>query len=395
MAINLQNEIMKVALSVIGKFHNFDLARELHARDALACIYSGYPKFKLKGEQLPESLVHTHSWLHGSYMAYPWKQHTSESVMQLWRHWAAVDFGRYVARNLVDCDVYMGLSGSTLAAGKVAQRRGARYVCDRGSTHIRFQDQILHEENAKWGVHTKPVDSRTIAIEEAEYAQADLITVPSNFVRRTFVEQGVPENKLRVLPYGVNLTRFTPAGQPDEGRFDILFVGGMSLRKGVQYLVQAYSKLSHPAKSLTFVGAPSLIVMDLLKARGLWPEDAKVLGHIPQEELKHLMSKSHVLVLPSIEEGLALVQAQAMACGCPVIGTPNAGSENLFTDGVEGFIVKAGDVNALHDKLAHLASDTALQLAMRQKSVLKIRDIGGWKQYGQAVMVALTEEVKK
>lgn len=386
---------MKVALSVIGKFHNFDLARELHASGALAGIYSGYPKFKLKGEQLPESLIHTHPWLHSSYMAYPWKQHTPESVLQQWRHLAAVDFGRYVARNLVECDVFMGLSGSALAAGKEAQRRGARYVCDRGSTHIRFQDQILREENAKWGVHTKPVDSRTIAIEEAEYAQADLITVPSNFVRRTFVEQGVPEDKLRVLPYGVNLSRFAPAGQPAEGRFDVLFVGGMSLRKGVQYLVQAYSKLSHPAKSLTFVGAPSPMVMDLLKARGLWPEDARVLGHVPQTELKHLMSKSHVMVLPSIEEGLALVQAQAMACGCPVIATPNTGSENLFTDGVEGFIVQACDVDALYEKLALLASDRALQAAMREKSILKIEDIGGWQQYGQTALTALTELAKK
>jgi starch synthase len=239
------------------------------------------------------------------------------------------------------------------------------------------------------------VDARTIAIEEAEYAQADLITVPSDFVKRSFVDQGVPEAKVRVLPYGVNLSRFSPAGTPAAGRFDVLFVGGMSLRKGVQYLVQAYNKLSHPAKSLTFVGAPSPMVMDLLKAKRLWPEDARVLGHIEQTELKHLMSKSHVLVLPSVEEGLAMVQAQAMACGCPVIATPNTGAENLFADGEEGFIVPACDVNTLHEKLALLASDTALHNAMREKSILKIKGIGGWMQYGKTTFATLSEVAQK
>ena len=386
---------MRVALSTIGKFHTFDLARELHAQDALAGVYSGYPKYKLMNEGLPSELIHTRPWIHSAYMAYPWKHKTSLSILRNWEQLATRDFGRYVANNLMDCDVYMGLSGSTLAAGKVALGRGAKYVCDRGSTHIRFQDQILREEYAKWGLQSEEVDPRTIATEEAEYAQADLITVPSNFVRRTFVEQGVPEDKLCVLPYGVNLSRFSPVGEPAKERFDILFVGGMGLRKGVQYLVQAYNKLSHPAKSLTFVGAPSPMVIELLKSRGLWPEDAKVLGHIQQTELKHLMSKSHVMVLPSIEEGLALVQAQAMACGCPVIATPNAGSENLYTNGEEGFIVNPCDVNALHDKLALLAGDTKLQATMRQKSISKIKDIGGWSQYGQSAHAAIVKLVNR
>ena len=263
-------------------------------------------------------------------------------------------------------------------------------MCDRGSTHIRFQEQILREEYAKWGMNTEAVDARTIAIEEEEYAQADLITVPSNFVYRTFVDQGISAHKLRVVPYGVNLSRFEPVGSPAEERFDVLFVGGMALRKGVQYLVQAYSKLNHPAKSLTFVGAPSPEVIKLLRARGMWPEDVKVLGHIPQAELKHLMSKSHVMVLPSIEEGLALVQAQAMACGCPVIATHNTGSENLFTDGVEGFTVKACDVNALLEKMELLASSNTLQSNMRVKSIARVQTLGGWKQYGQNIFSLLT-----
>lgn len=377
---------MKVALSTVGKFHTFDLARELHARAALAGIYSGYPQFKLRNEGLPADLVHTFPWVHGSYMAFPWKHRLSPSVIQAWENVNAVSFGRWLENSMADCDVYVGLSGSTLRAGRKTQARGGKYVCDRGSAHIRTQDQLLREEHALWGMPYRGIDPRAIAREEAEYAAADCITVPSSFVLQSFVDQGVAASKLRLLPYGVNLARFHPTASPDANRFDVLFVGGMGLRKGVQYLVQAYQKLQHPAKSLTFVGAPSAALIALLKARGLWPQDARVLGHMPQSELKDIMSRSHVLVLPSIEEGLAMVQAQAMACGCPVIASEHTGSTDLFADGREGRIVPIRDADALAHSLQQLADHPADRAAMGLASLQRVSGIGGWSNYGDSAM---------
>jgi alpha-maltose-1-phosphate synthase len=208
------------------------------------------------------------------------------------------------------------------------------------------QGQIEREEHERWGMAGPGVDPRIIEAEEAEYAQADCITVPSQFAYRSFLSQGVAPDKLRLLPYGVDLSRFEPAGVPPEGTFDVLFVGAMSPRKGVQYLVQAFQQIRHPAKTLSFVGAPSSEMVALLRQRNLWPEDALVLGPLPQQQLKAVMSRCHVMVLPSVEEGLALVQAQAMACACPVIGTWNSGAEDLFSDGQEGYIVPIRDVGA-------------------------------------------------
>jgi len=221
-----------------------------------------------------------------------------------------------------------------------------------------------------------------IAREEAEYAQADAITVPSQFVLKSFLKRGVRQEKMRLLPYGVNLTRFQPVVPPADGRFDVLFVGAMSLRKGVQYLVQAYQKINHPAKSLTFVGTPSQMLIDALSAKGLWPADARVLGHIPQHDLKNLMSRSHVLVLPSIEEGLAMVQAQAMACGCPVVASHNTGCEDLFTDGLEGYAVPIRSVDALVERLQTLADKPEIRQAMSTRALAKVSAIGGWREYG-------------
>ena len=377
---------MKIALSTIGKFHTFDLARELHSHDALAAVFTGYPRFKLKNEGLPQSFIHTFPWMRAPFMAFPWKQHLPHSVIREWDYYTSVTFDAWVAKNLPECDLYVGLSGSTLGAGKKIQQRGGHYICDRGSSHIRAQNQILLEEHDRWDTPFFGIDPRTIAKEEQEYDESDMITVPSNFVLRSFIDQGVPAEKLSLLPYGVNLSRFQPVGKPAQGSFDVLFVGGMSLRKGVQYLVQAYQKLSHPAKTLTFVGSVSPELIEALKSRNLWPSDAKILGHVPQAELKEIMSRSHVMVLPSIEEGLAMVQAQAMACGCPVIGTLHTGAENLFTHEKEGYILPIRDVDALANRLQWLADNPDERALMGSLALARVQEMGGWRDYGNKAM---------
>ena len=377
---------MKVAVSAIGKFHCFDLARELHMRGALAGIFTGYPRFKLRDEALPRHLVHTFPWLHAPYMGMPRHLRLSRSVVRAWENLDHIALDAWVARNLPPCDVFVGLSGTALRSGRAAKGRGARYVCDRGSSHIRVQDRWLREEHERWGVPYAGIDPRVISREEAEYAEADCITVPSTFALNSFIGQGFPASKLHRLPYGVDLSRFAPAGAPATDRFDILFVGGMSLRKGVQYLLQAYQQLRHAHKSISFAGAPAPELIALLRKHALWPEDARVLGHVPQDKLNSLMSRSHVLVLPSIEEGLALVQAQAMACGCVVIGTPHTGAEDLFTDGQEGFVVPIRDGNALAQRLQQLADRPDLRVQMGRQALARVRSIGGWRDYGDQAM---------
>ncbi len=386
---------MRIALSTPGKFHTFDLARELHSRGALAAIFTGYPSFKLKNENVPQEMIRTFPWLQSSYMAFPWKQHLPHSVIRQWEHLTAITFGNWVAKSLPECDLYVGLSGSSLPAGKSAHQQGVAYVCDRGSAHIRVQDCLLREEHALWSMPFAGIDPRTIAREEAEYAEADMITVPSIFAYRSFVKQGISAEKLRLLPYGVNVSRFQPVAAPGVERFDVLFVGAMSLQKGIQYLVQAYQKINHSNKSLTFVGAPSQELIQMLKIRNLWPEDAKVLGPVPQTELKNIMSRSHVLVLPSVQDGFGMVMAQAMACACPVIASRNTGGEDLFTDGNEGYIVPIRDVNALAERLQQLADKPEQRAAMGKRALARVQSLGGWHNYGENAMAIYAGVLQK
>lgn len=386
---------MRIALSTPGKFHTFDLARELYARNALAAVFTGYPSFKLKNENVPQEMIRTFPWLQSSYMAFPLKQHLPRSVIQQWEHLAATTFGNWVAKSLPECDLYVGLSGSGLPAGKKAHQQGAAYVCDRGSAHIHVQDQLLRDEHALWDMPFTGIEPRAIAREEAEYVEADMITVPSIFAYRSFVKQGISAEKMRLLPYGVDVSRFQPVAEPDVERFDVLFVGAMSLQKGIQYLVQAYQKINHPSKSLTFVGTPSQELIQMLKMRNLWPADVKVLGHVPQRELKNIMSRSHVLVLPSVQDGFGMVMAQAMACACPVIASCNTGGEDLFTDGDEGYILPIRDVEVLAERLQQLADKPEQRAAMGQRALARVQALGGWHNYGEKAMAVYAEVLQK
>lgn len=374
---------MKVVLSVIGKFHTFDLARVLHQHGHLAGIYTGYPRFKLRNERLPEELVHTFPWLHTPFMAMSSKPWMTRSLSDHWQHLSRVALDRYVSQVMPECDVFVGLSSCALHTGRQAHRQGARYVCDRGSTHILEQDALLREEHERWGLPYTAIDPRTIEREQAEYAEADIITVPSQFNKDSFVKHGVPTERVHVLSYGVDLGRFHPSGEPDPGHFDMIFVGGMSIRKGVPDLLKAFADLRHPAKRLSFIGTPSPELIQQMRSHGLWSDDIRVLGHMPQERLKEVMSRAHVMVLPSIEEGLALVQAQAMACGCPVIATTNTGAQDLFEDGVQGHIVPIRRPDLLAERLQALADQPERRADMGRQALQRVKQAGGWQQYGE------------
>jgi glycosyltransferase involved in cell wall biosynthesis len=372
---------MKIVQTVAGKFHHFELARELHKSGWLETIFSSYPWWKLKHENIPHAKVKTFPWLQTPMMGAMkagWSLGSSLDRELLWRVFDTLD--TYAANHLPECDVFVGLSGSGLETGRLAKKRGAKYICDRGSSHIRYQDRILKEEYKIWGQEYLGIDQRITDKEEAEYALADFITVPSGFVLNSFIEMSVDPKKLRQVSYGANLTRFEKIGDPPKNTFEVLFVGQVSFRKGVPYLLEAFSRFKHPNKRLRIAGTIRPEMASFLKSKHL--EHVEFLGHVPSLKLKEIMSTSHVMVLPSIEEGLALVQGQALACGCPLISSVNTGGEDLFEHEKEGFIVPIRNVEAIKARLEQLADDPVLWEAMSGFALNRVKELRGWEGYG-------------
>ncbi len=375
---------MQIVQAVFGVFHHFELAHQLHRRGHLRKVYSTWPWARLKREGLPHALVGTFPLLHTTDYLLNRTRFYPKPISTTINRWNALAFDEYTRRVIPPCDAFIAISGAGLKTGQLVQRRGGNFVCDRGSTHQRFQEDVNRQEYKRWNV-PQPIPAPHIVVrEEAIYAAADAITVPSSVARRSYLHMGIAPEKVHVIPYGVRLDRFfRPEGvSPPKDSFEVLFAGQVTLRKGIPYLLQAFGRLRHPKKRLTVVGSIHDHMRPLL--RDLPTDHVTFTGSLPQAELIDRMSRSHVLVLPSIEEGLALVQAQAMACQCPVIATEATGSEDLFTDGVEGFILKDRDVDTLTDRLQRVADDPALQARFASAALLRVRSIGGWDAYGDA-----------
>jgi len=372
---------MRITISTIGRFHAFDLAEQMRQRGLLTRLYTAYPSYKV--DQTLRPFTRTFPWLLCFHLLV---QRLGLDTVANLLNWPTVDsFDRWVARRVEPCDVFVHLSAFGLHTARQARKFGARIVCDRGSSHILYQNEMLSDEYFRHGLTYRPIDPRVMEKEIQEYAEADVVTVPSSFAYRTFVEKGVPAQKLRKLPYGVNLSIFRPLRKED-CCFRILFVGGYSIQKGIGYLFDAVRPLVQKGLvEVWLVGSAGLEATEILRRNADIFIDK---GAHPRSKLSWFYSQASVLVLPSIQEGLALVQAQAMACGLPVIATTNTGAEDLFTEGVEGFIVPIRDPKAIREKIEWLLDNPVRRQEMGVAALQRVKSLGGWDTYGkQAVTI--------
>jgi len=376
--------VMKVIVSAQQRFHYFELAGQLARQGHLQRLYTGYPASRVY--EVESSLVRSH-WLPTT--AYLLLERRGLHALSRRLNAPAMDgYGRWVARHLEPSDVVVAGSSWAPDVLRAARRPGSLAICDRGSTHIITQRDIMAEEYGRFGVpfgfKGNPMDGRIIENELEAYEEADYITVPSTFALSSFVAQGIPAHKLIRIPYGVDLSDYRPLAKRDT-IFRVLFVGSASLRKGIQYLLEATAGLRLPDFEVVLVGG---IADD---ARAIVERHAgrvRLLGVVPRLELADVYSQGSVLVLPSVEDGFGLVQAQAMACGLPVIATTATGAHDLFTPGVEGLIVPIRDVTALREAILQLYEQPELRTAMGQNALARVRAMGGWAAYGNHAVAA-------
>jgi len=217
----------------------------------------------------------------------------------------------------------------------------------------------------------------------AEYEEAHAITVPSQFARRSFVRHGIPAERVFVCPYGVDLSEFR-LGVKTDNVFRVIHVGQINVRKGIGHLLRAVEPLVKKRRcELWLVGEIDAGVRGLLdRYSGIF----EYKGVCPRKSLWQLYSQASVLVLASVEEGLALVQAQAMACGVPVIATTNTGAEDLFTDGVEGFIIPIRSPEAIKERIEWMIDNKELRDKMAAAALERVKSLGGWDRYGECVV---------
>src|SRR6266480_1315427 len=297
--------------------------------------------------EIPASLIHSLRW-HPvrliSFFDRPYYYGAKKKYLD-WiasRHLAT---GRY--------DLFHSWSGDCLRSVQVAKKLRIPSVVEIPTWHRDGGKQKIHQPDKpaltgdvsmfdRWKNRLLLQRKRFVR----EYELADLLLVLSGKAAQTFRVRGFPEEKLFYLPRGVDVERFKPGTRPK--KFRAVFAGALIKRKGIQHVLEAWHRLNLSDAELWLVGFVHDEAKPFLKE--FWRDNIRVVGFVRDPE--NYLNQGTIHVFPSQWEGSAKVTYEAAACGLPQITTREAG--DVVRNGIEGIIVKPGDMNAIATGLEHL-----------------------------------------
>jgi glycosyltransferase involved in cell wall biosynthesis len=352
---------LRIAIVVPGRFHGFDLARELLARGHDVTLLTNYPSWTLARFGISSRHARTCP-LHGV-LARVLSRLPRQGAIRYPEAWLHRMFGRWAERQLsrdrwdvIHC--WSGVSEELLESPRV---KSSCTLLMRGSAHISVQGRLLEDEEARAGV---PLDRPSAWMRERElreYELADRILVLSTFSRRSFEAEGTPPARIVTVPLGVNVEAFRPplktvaerqrrilAGEP----LRVLFVGAVSYRKGFFDIATVIERLHGRGFVFELVGP---ILGECAPLADRMRSQASFVGKRPQGELPASYHAADLFLFPTIEDGFPAVMAQAKAAALPIVTTAHGAGLDIVTPGQDGWIVPVRDAAAIVDRLTWCA----------------------------------------
>ncbi|HKI02149.1 MAG TPA: glycosyltransferase family 4 protein [Thermoanaerobaculia bacterium] len=261
---------------------------------------------------------------------------------RLFDRWAAARLRPGMADAVMACEI------SAQATFRKARRLGMATFLDAPATHHATQDRFHG--------FAEPADlhRRITAVKDAEIALADHVLVVSELARRSYVEAGVPPERVHRVPLGVEAALFGSVAREspaEEGKgAEFVFAGAASRVKGLDILLAAFAQVhaAEPGSRLLVIGPPG-DASALLGPPAL--AGVSVLGSLSQAELASRFRAADCLVLPSRNESFGMVVPEALAAGLPAVVSDRVGAAELIEEGRNGWVVPAGDAGALAERM--------------------------------------------
>lgn len=278
-----------------------------------------------------------------------------------WMDWRTSHYLKSSSAN-----IYHGWTHESLRSIRVAKSKGMLTILERGNPHPNYVKKIHDEEAGHYGRKSNfIIDDKNPFMRHfnhcryemdeaiAEIDEADYVFVNSDFCARTYIDNGVSQQKVIVIPRGFEVDQFSSRPLQEDGdKFILLFVGQLMIRKGVKYLLDAWRELNLPNAELWFVGAVTKELDQLIDRERDAAAGIQYLGHV-QDTSKYYQSAS-AFILPSLDEGSAKVTYEAMASGLPCILTAETGS---IADGSNAIIIPIKSSVAIKSSILELYSN--------------------------------------
>lgn len=369
----------KLAIASSNRSHLLDVAREMSNMEGYDVVfYTFTPKWRLRNYNI--DISHTVSLF--------WFCIFGILVNRIFPS----EFSRELQRRLLDnaasfllkeCDVLICQSPYFYRTMHKARKKyEAKIILDRGSTHVRKFQEYAKEYSKhimpKWYIH----------FDEIQYVYADYIAIASEHVKNSFLEYGISANKLFVNPYGFDTHNFYPTKLDNSKQvYDLLYIGQWSKRKGCELLIKLCAKYGY---SLLHVGS----ILDVS-----FPTELENIVHVdsqPEAKLMEYYCQAKVFILASYDEGLSLVQAQAITCGLPLVISTRTGGRDLraFVDNPEYIIeFESFSIESIQKSVEKALTMVGNQVGVRNYAGEKIKALD-WKSYAKRYDKFITKILK-
>ncbi len=399
---------MRVTVSVAGRFHAFHLVEQLQKHGHLQrFITSTLNEKRLPNRRLPDSLRNDSDFLKRirqvpmpEYLGYALRQLPVADSQSLSYFVKDNLYDRSALRHITNGDLFVGWASQSLFQMREAKARGALAIIERGSTHITEQYRLIDEERKKFGVAPAQRSKWDRLLEEKqlkEYHEADFIMTPSEFARQSFLARGFDPAKVLKVRYGVDLELFSPLAEKRTNEIlTILFVGAIGFQKGIPYLLEAVRNMRASGKKfrLKLIGRLEKDFEAWLKSSPLRSEIDEHIAFVPNHELVTHFHQADIFALPSVQEGLALVIAEAMASGCTVVATENTGASEFIESGKNGIIIPSANADALSTALGDLLDNPEKAKEIGKAAASESQNFG-WETYGDQIITTYTNILHK
>lgn len=266
-----------------------------------------------------------------------------------WRTYAADElFDRSVARSLRRTEKHVGFAGQSLRTFKALEADVLELVSP--TAHVDLLERRYAEAVRAYPLERPWLNRAGRRKALAEYRRADAVQVASEYAYESFLDAGLPAEKLRRVRLSIPGQYTANARERDDDTFRVLYVGALTVAKGVPVLVDAFRQLPGQAE-LRLVGGWSSRGMRRYLQRCLAADPRiRVVSNDPLLELR----EADVLVHPSFSDGFGYAPMEALACGIPVVVTEDTGMKENIREGIDGWIIPTGNAGQLLERLTHV-----------------------------------------
>jgi glycosyltransferase involved in cell wall biosynthesis len=301
---------------------------------------------------------------------------------------------RLLMRNRRGFDVVHGWPGGVMRTFAAAHARGTPAFLERPNAHTAYAFEVVAAECARLGMtlaasSPHAFNAVKLAREEREFAAADALLCPSDFVAATHAARGEPDNRLLRHRYGYDPLQFSSVPRSKASQLTITFLGRLEPRKGVHLALEAWrlAGIGHQARLILCGRTES--GYDTILARLLEQPGVEQRGHVPDPA--GLLRETDALILPSLEEGSALVTYEARGCGAMLLVSDRSGA--CARHAHDALVHPAGDVATLAQHLRDLAERPALVSALRANSLAGAADLT-WDAAADALLSAYAQGIR-